>query len=223
MSVGEWFTLLGVGLENSLYNLRLDLKEARVLGRERWWWRLRLARRLTYPRGPFGLARREGRASELSENDCIYGETPILTAWQLLQELRAGPEDHLVELGCGRANLLFVGALAFGCQGSGQEVMGGFVDRCSLQVRRLGLEGLTFEQRNYLDGPLPQGTLYFLSPTTLEDDSWKTLQTLMHEAPSGARCVTLSSPLPKLAWTTLSEQSRNYSWGSTRVFIQQRL
>lgn len=223
MSAGEWFTLLGVGVENSLYNLGLDLREARAFGGQGWWWRLRLARRLTYPAGPFGLARREGRTSQLSDNDSIYGETPLLTAWELLHELGAGPQDRLVELGCGRANLLFVGALAFGCRGLGQEAMGGFVHRCRLQAARLGIGGLEFEQSNYLDGPLPDGTLYFLSPTTLDDESWRSLQQLMHEAPQGARCVTLSSPLPKLAWTTLSEQTRNYSWGSTRVFVQERL
>ncbi len=225
MSPREWITLLGVGLENRFYNFRLGWQELARFWSLAWWWRLKLARGLTYlAANPFRLSRQEGRQTELSENDLIFGETPFSTCYRLLEKVEASPADRVVELGCGRANLLFVSALAFGCRGTGVEVLDGFVERGRALALSLSLENeLEFVKADFRLENLPVGQIYFLSPTTLETESWRLLQDRMLEAPPGARAIVLSTPLPRLGWKTVERLTLPYSWGDTVTFLQERL
>ena len=60
-------------------------------------------------RGPLGVIAREGRAAGLEEADLVYGETLPGTAFDLLQALRVGPRDTVVDLGCDLVQGFFVG------------------------------------------------------------------------------------------------------------------
>lgn len=206
-----------------MYNARLSLQEARELGSCAWWWRLRLAMRLAYLfQNPFRLSRREGRSTELPADDLIYGETPILTAWSILRELAAGPEDRVVDLGSGRGQTVFVAALAFGCRGLGLEVLPSFIERSRAIARSLSLDSVEFRQADVRSEDLPEASIYFLAPTTLTESSWSALKRMMLRAPEGARAVSITSPLPELGWETLDVRKRPYSWGLSTTYLQRR-
>lgn len=224
MRLPELATLTVVGLENRLYNAGLGLREAARLGGRGWWWRLRLAVRLAYLLdSPFRLSRREGHATGVSPDDLTYGETPVLTAWQILSELEAGPDDVVVDLGCGRGLVVLVANLAFGCRALGLDVVPSFVQRGTALARSLSLEGVEFRLADFRSEALPEATLYFLAPTTLEPASWERLQHTMLAAPTGARAVCLTSPLPPLGWETTDVRKRAYSWGAATTYVQRRI
>ncbi|MCE7871061.1 hypothetical protein DYH09_11880 [bacterium CPR1] len=225
MGPRELFTLLGVGVENSLYNARLNLREMALLGRYAWWWRLKSGLNLSYLLDPpFMVCRRELKASGLPQSDSTFGETPLLTAHRLLSELSVGPADVLVDLGSGRGQTVLLAALAFGARGVGLEVLPTFVGRARWLAHSLAIEDqVSFEQRDFRSGPLPEGTLYLLSATCLEKESWRQVQSTMVEAPAGARALVVSSPLPGLCWETQWVRPVEYSWGIAQTYLQRRL
>ena len=223
MSPKEFFGLVHLGLTNKFYNARLNWSDRRRFGKQRWFWRLRLARGLSYLGvNPFKLSRRQGRRVEIAEQNLIYGETPIGTAYDILEELGANEEDTLVDLGSGRGTWNFVAALAFGCRGIGLEALPGFVSRSRAMAKSLSLD-LEFEETNILDGELPAGTIYCVAPTTFDEQAWESLQQLMHQAEVGSKAIVLTKPLPKIAWKTLEESPRAYSWGESVTYIQERI
>lgn len=225
MNPRELFTLLGVGLENTAYNARLNAREAALLASRPWWWRLKGLLNLHYLLDPPVLVcRRELKKAGLSPTDATFGETPLLTTYNLLEELGVGPADTLVDLGCGRGQTLLLAALAFGCQGIGVEALPTFVTRARSMAHALAVGGLvSFERGDFRTGPLPAGTLYFLSATCLESASWEQVKQLMIEAPYGSRALVVSAALPRLCWETEWERSLEYSWGTGTTYLQRRL
>jgi len=208
---------VGVALETIAHRALLGAREVARLGRYPWYWRLRMALALEELREPaWQVAHREGAASGVSQEDLTYGETPLLTAYELLRELGAGSTDTVVDLGCGRGQVVNLAALAFGCQGLGLEVLPTLAERGRRVARRLGL-ATEFRCADFRQ-ELPPGTLYFLQPTTLEDASWQKLCEQLQAAPPGARAVSLSLPLP--GWQQLSKTQRAYSWGWCTTCVQ---
>lgn len=210
--------MLGVALEAIGHRAVLGVREVARLGRYSWYWRLRLALALEERGEPaWRVARREGGASDLSEEDLTYGETPLLTAYELLRELEAGPADTVVDLGCGRGQVVNLAALAFGCSGLGLEVLPTLAERGQRVARRLGLT-TEFRQADFRTAQLPKATIYFLQPTTLEEPSWHKLCQQLQTAPAGARAVSLSLPIPR--WEISSRRLRAYSWGWCTTYVQ---
>lgn len=224
MSWRELPGLIGLGLGNLFYNSRLTWRERREFGGKRWYRRLVLARSATYLGvNPFKMVRREGRRLEMDPEDLIYGETPIATAFRLLEKVGCGPQDRICDLGCGRASYNFVGALAFDCRGYGSDVIEGFIRRNQALAKSLSLEDkLEFEVRDAREGELPEGTIYCLAPTTYSEESWQVLSRKMAQARPGARAICLSRELPSLAWKMLEQLELPFSWGENRVFLMER-
>lgn len=223
MRPGEYLGLLAVGLENTAYNAGLALREAAALGRFPWWWRLRAAlARHWAGLSPFAVVRREGPASGLPEEDLIYGETPPLTAYRLLEALQVGPRDRVVDLGCGRGTVVLVAALAFGAAGLGCEALPTFVERGRRVACSLGLSRVEFRLGDVRGGPLPQGTVYFVAGTTLRPESWRRVCARLKDTAPGTRAASLSAPLPASRWELLQRNKMPFSWGPATVYLQRR-
>ena len=132
--------MVAVVVETLAHRALLGVREVVRLGRFAWYWRLRAAlAREELGEPAWRVARREGAATGVSEEDLTYGETPLLTAYDLLRELGAGPGDTVVDLGCGRGQVVNLAALAFGCRGIGLEVLPTLAERAGRVARRLGV------------------------------------------------------------------------------------
>jgi len=220
----ESFELLGVGLANAAWVTTRTGIELLRFGRSSWWWRLRWAMiRAWMGQTPLGVVRREGSASGISSEDLVYGETLPGTAFELLEALKVGPRDIVIDLGCGRGVLPLVAGLAFGARAVGLEVLEGFVTRGRRAAELLGLEGVDFQKGDFRQGPLPRGTVYFLAGTCLEASSWVAVtRNLAHSAPPRARAVSLSQALPSAEWEDLGRREMAFSWGRATVFLHRR-
>jgi protein-L-isoaspartate O-methyltransferase len=220
----EFFRLLGVAVENRRYLRALKSKERQMLGDRSWYRAIERAQGQAYRwSGPFALSKRAKRKLKLPREDLVYGETPILTAWQILNDLGVDQADHVVELGGGRGTFSLVAVSAFGCAATMLEVVPAFVSRTRRVAARLGLERLTVKQGDILSQPLQEGTVYFITATTFCDASWRTLDQKLATAPDGARAVSLSVPLNRAYWKIDRQTSLPFSWGDNTVYFQTRL
>ncbi len=216
--------LVGVGLANAAWVATRTALEAWRFGRRAWWWRLRLAMgRAWLGHGPLGVIAREGRQAGLEEADLVYGETLPGTACDLLRTLQVGPQDTVVDLGCGRGVVPLVAGLVLGARAVGLDALSGYVQRASACARSLGLARVRFLQADFRTAELPRGTVYFLAGTTLQSDSWESVaRNLARSAQPGARAASLSQPLPAAEWESLGSRQMPFSWGWGTVFLHRR-
>lgn len=225
-AVIEFFHLLGVAAENYRYRRALKRQERSELGGRSWYRALDRALAGAYRwSNPFALSKKAKRKlkQRLPLEDLVYGETPILTAWHILNKLAVDQADHVVELGGGRGIFSLTAVSAFGSEATMLEVVPSFVKKTRQIVAELGLERLSVQQSDILSAPLPEGTLYFVTATTFSDASWRALDRQLATASEGAKAVSLSLPLNRAYWKLESQATLPFSWGDNTVYFQTRL
>lgn len=216
-------SLFGVAVENRRY-LRVLKEQERARFGDRSWYRAldRALSRAYRWYDPFLLSRWAKRKLVQPRQDLIFGETPIGTAWHILNQLGVDQADHVVELGGGRGIFSLVAVSAFGSTALMLEVVPSFVSKTREVAANLGLDRLAVKRADILARPVPEGTVYFLTATTFSDASWRTLDNLMAAAPEGAKAVSLSLPLSSEHWEILEKTRMPFSWGENTVFFQTR-
>lgn len=220
----ELFSLFRLAAENRRHRKKVDRLERETLGKYSWYRSLKRAYSRVYRwRSAFTVSRLGRGKAGVPRDDLIYGETPALTAYELLSMVGVDQADHVVELGGGSSMFSLVAVSAFGCRATVLEILPGFVAKTREIVSVLGLERLKVRLQNILEGRLPEGTLYYLTGTTFSDESWKVLQRQMAVAPVGAKAISLSVPLDSKAWKVESEHMLAFSWGENSVYLQTRI
>lgn len=219
----EFFLLLKLGWENKAYRRKLDRVEKERLGGFGWYRSLKRAVEKVYRyQNPYLLARSARRKIKLPEADLIFGETPYLTAFDLLTELGVDQADHVVECGGGTSTFSLVATTAFGANATVLEIVPGFVKKTRAVASLLGLERVQVKQTDILEEPLPEGTVYYLTGTTFSKESWQKLQRQMAQAPEGSRAISLSVALDSKAWRLDQTLTLPFSWGENTVYLQTR-
>jgi hypothetical protein len=204
------------GLQNLGHRGGLALRYGARWGGQFWYWRLGYALWLEGWRGP---AHRPGLRQQpppgWQPEDFYYGETPLGTAYRLLSWAGLQAGQQFCEVGCGRGVVGLVAATVFGARVSGFEKVPALADKARWLARALQLEdGITIAE----DGPYPEADLYFLTPTTWSAENWRQVCAQMERAPTGARALVLSEPLP--GWQVLEKKSLPYSWGYSLTYLQ---
>ena len=219
--------MLWLAVTNSAYRLGVTAHEVRRLGGFRWYWRLRLALFLNqFTPGPLPARRYPPPDKPLPTHplvdDLLYGETPILTAWQICRRLNLSNQDAIVDLGAGIGLPLLVACLGFGASGLGWEIVPHRLLRARMLAANLQVDRLHFQDQDFLESPLPDGNVYWLNPTALHDDSWRRLCDKLAQLPVGTRAISLTLALPKTQWRTLHREDYPFSWGRTPTYFQER-
>lgn len=205
-------SLWAVGLENLRHRLWMSWQGALALGGEFWYWRLGYALWLEGLRG-------SARHAPSSSSDWTYGETPLWTAFRLLQWAHAQPGQRLVEVGCGRGIVSLVAASVWGMPSVGLEALGERADKARWLVRALQLERIRIET-SQVRAQVEEADLYFLTPTTWSEENWRGVVQALEGAPPGARALVLTQPIP--GWEILKEERFPYSWGWCKTFLQKK-
>ena len=220
----EFFVLLKMGWENRAYLRSLRRVEVERLGGFGWYRSLRRAVERAYRyKSPYSIARAARKKVSVPEDDLIFGETPYITAYDLLTELGIDHADHVVECGGGTAIFSLVATASVGCHATVLEIVPGFVQKTREIVSFLGLERVKVKQLDILNATLPEGSLYYLTGTTFSEESWKKLQRQMAQAPVGAKAISLSVALDSKAWRLEKTLKLPFSWGENTVYLQTRI
>jgi hypothetical protein len=211
-----------VGAENLVQRVQLAGRSVRRLGKARWFWRLSYALWLDGLRGPAHRASRQlPLPAQWSSEDVTYGETPVVTAYTLLQASDFPAGGNLVELGCGRGVLSLVAHLAFGAQAVGLDVVPRLIDRARWLATALGTDGVEFRCADAGTEPLPQADLYYLTPTTWSAPNLGAVKARLAEVRPGSRAVSLTEPLGG-DWEVYRRETLLYSWGPSPTYFQRK-
>jgi len=99
--------------------------------------------------------------NELPRGGVPYLPAPVDAIAEIVREAPVGPNDTLVDIGCGLGRVVIVGHLLSGARGIGLDVQKHLVARAKETVVGLGLEGVTFIQGDAGDVEV-DGTVYFM-------------------------------------------------------------
>lgn len=182
MAIKPWFGPVGA----LTWNTSLNLYEAVMMGRHRWWWRMHWLLRKEYGRqNPEAWVRRlRGR----QPGSLAYGETPAVCIQRVLNHLRLPPGTRFVDLGSGRG-IPCLTAAALGYPAAGLEYFGEHVERATRIAAALNVPA-TFTQGELAETPWPDGEVYFLAATAFPEGFRARLEERLLALPERTHIVT---------------------------------
>lgn len=213
---------------NPFYNLWLILLESVVLGRYSWWWHLRVGLLLFYLHdSPYRVIRREALQMPIRIENLIYGETPVLTAKKVLERLSPSADDILIDLGCGRGQVVFAAHYLFGVEAIGIDIIPTFIRRASRLSRWMGIsQKVRFIRENLAwipDELLQRATILYLAGTTFDDEQMQRIGVRLEGARPGAKLITLSEEFHSPLYKIVGSDSFQFTWGRSEVYFHQKI
>lgn len=207
-------------LENLIYNVGLKTRELKLLWRNPLWRRLQTAMALSYLTDPpWKILKREN----LSGNDFIYGETPLLTAKRILEDGGAGKNTRLIDLGSGRGLVVFAGALLLDMEAAGVEAVRTFTDKSNRIREKMNLRGVTFINGDITEQNLNGYNLVYLAGTTFSDGLMKRIVGRLETMPAGTTVISLSQSLKSEAFVVVRTGAYAFSWGEGLVYFHEKI
>lgn len=168
----------------------------------------------------------ERRQRQLTEQEAyVYGSTPWLTFLDIADSLSIDSRDVFIEPGCGTGHLCFLMNQAFGVQAIGIEAIGTFVEgaraiQAQLRAAGLALEGLHFEQGDFLARDFREGTIFFIAGTCFPEGLRRQLSDkIAAEAPAGATVIALTHAIEDKAFRLSHQVEGLFSWGRDKALI----
>jgi hypothetical protein len=122
------------------------------------------------------------------------------------------PGSKLVDVGCGRGNLV-LGAALMGYPSLGLEYIPEFVERSRRVADQLGLVDARFQACDFFETGLPDGDLYFLAATAYGERTRERLLDLLEEIPVSARIITLDWVLETQVFALERQAYLPVGWG----------
>lgn len=191
-----------------------------------WYWRLQAAYRLHQPL--FWGYRSIPDDQQIGDpTNLTYGDTPVLTAYQIGNRLRLTEHQQWFEPGSGVGFSLITMHLAFGCQIGGIEFLEHRHRKAQLIFRSLGLDPQSnktrLERGDFLNFTWPTEAYIYLTPTSWTPTLWHNVcEKLTKECPL-ATVLSLTQPIEaEFGWTIQDRWSIAVSWGRAEVYLHRR-
>jgi SAM-dependent methyltransferase len=134
------------------------------------------------PSGPRPLAWLPGK-------DAIWLATPPPVALRMLRMANVGPDDFVVDLGCGDGRVVIAAARRFGARGLGVDLNEGLVEKARRAAQRAGLTGrVAFRVADLFETDIGRATV--LALYLGEKPNLRLRQRILTELRPGARVVS---------------------------------
>jgi len=222
--IREFFEVLFVSIENSLYNLIQKVKEFFLFFPDMRFFFLDLSLYVLYLFSPpFRLRKSEGHELPVTFDELTYGETYYFTARDILKKVNFTSDDMFIDVGSGRGKMVFFVSMYFHARATGIDILPTFINRSNYLSEKLKLEHTHFILSDGRTFDFSSGTVIYLAGTCFSDSSVSLLLKSLRAAPEGAKIITLSYPLKADYLKLISKEIKYFSWGKSTVFIHEKI
>ena len=160
------------------------------------------------------------RLTPTAEEDLRFGDTPYQTALTILRLAQVGPQDTLYDLGSGRGKMVFVSALACGCQAVGVELLPSYNLLAQRITRQLGLEDrLHWVTDDFLECDLQGATVLYTACTTWAPLTRDLLLDRVEELAEGTRWISVGHEQRHPHLNLFRAERLLFSWGYEEVWF----
>lgn len=160
------------------------------------------------------------------ENIYAYGETPLTTLEQIMQECQVKSSDRVFELGCGKGRTCFWMNAFLHCTVIGVDFVPAFISKAEKVKNAYKINDLEFRCEDILETDLKGATVIYLYGTCYEPEFIEKLIERFRSLPSGTKILTISYPLTDYTTSPLFEVMKRFeaefTWGTADVYLQQR-
>lgn len=150
--------------------------------------------------------------------DFRYGETLWCSGAEILREAGVGPQDHLVDLGCGRGKMVFLARLLTGARATGVELLPGYLYVARRIARWLKLDRVRFLAQDFSEVDLRKATVVYVAGSIFSQETRSDLECLIEDLSPGAQWISVSWPIEHPALVLQSTRDYLFSWGREMVF-----
>ncbi len=150
--------------------------------------------------------------------DFRYGETLWCSGAEILKEAGVGPEDHLVDLGCGRGKMVFLARILTGARATGVELLPGYLYVARRIARWLKLDKVRFLGQDFADVDLRKATVVYVAGSIFADETREDLKCLVDDLAPGSQWLSVSWPMEHPSLVLESSNEYLFSWGRETVF-----
>lgn len=206
------------------YNLFYNFFEFVFFFTHYWWWKLTVLRAVYYIReSSYKIFQREKSQLEgMSEENFIYGETGVLTAKLLLQEVKLEKGALIYDLGCGRGTFLFAANFLFDLRGVGVELFTPYIIYGKKLKKALKVAGINFVNKNFLEVDFSPADIVYVAGTTFDKQTREILQEKFRDLQQEAVVISVHHKLDEEDFILFYQGKFPFSWGTDEVFFYRR-
>lgn len=175
---------------------------------------------------PYEISKRYLMAKEAKEVH-VYGETPLSLFEEIAKTAEISPQDHVIDLGCGRGRGVFFLSQQFGCFAQGIDCIPEFIQIATEIKHRFNVANASFVCNDFFNADLSKATCIYLYGTCLEDPLIEKLILSFRRLPQKPKILTVSYPLSNYPggedFHVLKQLNASFPWGETQIYLQRVL
>lgn len=164
----------------------------------------------------------ERAARGIDDDQLTYGETRWTTFLSLIPEMKLRPDSHFIDLGCGAGFLCLLISQGLQVTATGVDLIQGFIDNGNQIVSQLSLEQIRFQQANFFELELLPFDCFYATATCFSEETLDDLSEKLISAKSGARILTVTSPVEGHHLRQVKQIRTRYDWGMDWVYVVER-
>lgn len=175
-----------------------------------------------YPGATTTISLQERETRGIDDDQLTYGETRWTTFLSLIPEMKLKPDSHFIDLGCGAGFLCLLISQGLQVQATGVDMIQGFIDNANQLVKQLELEQIRFQQANFFELEWLPFDCFYTTATCFPDETLDALSEKLIQARSGARILSVTSPIEGHHIRQIKQIRAKYDWGMDWVYVAER-
>ena len=160
------------------------------------------------------------RKTDVEFGELKFGETSLSTVRMILEQTEIGPDDLIVDLGCGRGRAAFLFHFLSGARVLAVDLIDSFIRIGNRLARWVGCsDSVEFKRQSFLEVQLDEADLLFACASCITQETRDRLAERIRDCKNN--CILASVGWkPDYEWLELrGEFEGQFSWGQAPVYL----